>query len=314
MESIDRLNRLSELDQDLAPKVNWNLNVSRDRNWITPEMSHLQHLEVFSKIPADLRLRYNQFFAMLVIEQISAFEKDVLVHVDRRVFRKFKASPDIPANLKISLDHFVREEAQHVEMFEKLLTKCRTALGLEKNFQVFTVNFIQNQILKFFFSLPNIFVFWIWVVLFVEERTLLIARLMNKDKTNYDPLHLQVQNAHLRDESRHVQLDEYLLELCWDPAPMWLRKLNVKLLQAFLSLTFVKSLTAKKLWMKFLEHNPEGAVFDSEVQAQLPGLPKKRAYIDQFFAVTSAPRFWKMLNSREEMEPVREYLLAFRDH
>ena len=303
-----RLNERATLDQDLGDSIDWSPSASLNHKWAPEILSHLFHLDGYKNLSPQIRLRYNQFFSMLVIEQIASFERDVLAKVDTQVFKRLKERNSVEQHLKIALEHFVREEKNHVDFFEKLVAKSKTALGLESGFRSFQVSGLQGRFVSFLFSSPRFFIFWIWVVLFVEERTLLIARLMRKDSDSYDPLHFQVQQAHLRDETRHVQLDEHLLEVCWDQAPALLKKLNVFLLKVFFEMTFVRSMSAVRLWKLFSRHVPEAATHTNEVVNELRTLSKNTTYLLQFFSQDSAPRFWKMLNSRAEMAPLSRYL------
>ena len=79
---------------------------------------------------------------------------------------------------------------------------------------------------------PFVFPMVFWIMLMMEERTLMVSRryaAMNPEML--DPLFAATYHAHAEDEVRHVQLDWHLLERFYQDRPMWVRKINARLLE-----------------------------------------------------------------------------------
>ncbi len=287
--------------------VNWAQQPNLARFWIPDKISHLFYIDIYKDMPPELQLKANHFFALLVVEQIATFERDLLDIVNQKIFKKIIRDAAVTLEFKNALEHFDREEKNHVIMFDRLIEVSNQVLGRKNRY--FDMSIFSRFVLRIIFSFPNFLSFWIWVILFVEERTIHVWKEIQKeDAAQFDPLHREVHYAHMMDEARHVQIDEFLLELLWESQPMWIKKMNIGILKLFLKYTFIRSRTSRRLWQKLKKYDARFETYNEQVLSGLNHLQSNKKYLSQIFSVEAAPRFYRLLKKYPEMQNLEVYL------
>src|SRR5687767_7641528 len=118
---LEALNAQSEACIGHEKKIPWQLGVRKDLYWTPVEITHLSHLPVYQRFSEEQRIAYNQCFALMMNEQFQMLEENVLMHVVRRVFSQPEVRERTSPGFREAIDHFIREEAMHVQMFWDLL-------------------------------------------------------------------------------------------------------------------------------------------------------------------------------------------------
>jgi len=195
--SIDSLAVLNRKSCELAfglEDIDWSFEADRTKPWAPEGFGPICYLPGFALLDEAERLRCNQFQALSLCEQFIWLERHVIQPLTRVLER---SEPDwyrsrIPRLFRVSpLQQF----------------------GIER--------VVEN---------PRLLVAWIWLTIFVEERTLYLARryIETEKETpgRIDRLHTQLHQFHFRDEARHYQLDQHVLTWLYDPQPRWKKKLS----------------------------------------------------------------------------------------
>lgn len=224
IDSLAVLNRKScELAFDLN-EIDWPRAVDRNKPWAPEGFSPIDYVPSYSLLNPAERLRCNQLQALSICEQFIWLERHVIRPLGRVLDGK-----DVPYPLREAMWHFMREEDKHIEMFWRLLERSEPEWYRSRTTRFFSVSPMQQFGIDCIVEYPRLLLAWIWLIIFVEERTLYIARryteITKESPAQIDHLHAEVHQLHLRDEARHYQLDQHVLTWLYDPQPDWKKTL-----------------------------------------------------------------------------------------
>lgn len=222
--SLDLLNRMAREQAFSVDDLDWSLGVDRTKPWSPDAVGPLWFVPGLSLLDEAQRLRCNQLHALALAEKFIWFERQ-LIHVVSRLL----GGPALPAPLGEALQHFVREEDKHMAMFWRLLSLAEPGWYRARQPRLHSVSPLQRFAMDRIADHPDLMLAWVWLAIFVEERTLFLSRAYllaeRQAPGRVDPLHTQVHMFHWRDEARHHQLDQHLLTWLYDPQPRWKRAL-----------------------------------------------------------------------------------------
>jgi hypothetical protein len=225
--TLDNLETLNDKSRALAytlSDVGWDTAVDRARNWLPDRIMPLGFLPSYARLDTAEQRRCNQLHAMGICEQFIWFEMLVMAPVLATLRRS-----GLPPALREALWHFVEEEKKHIEMFWRLLELSEPGWYEPRRFRLFGLSPLHQHIADRCVACPRIFLAWIWLAIFVEERTLFLAReyLRARRRTpgGVDAFYTRVHELHMMDEARHCQLDQHLLTWLYDREPQWKKRL-----------------------------------------------------------------------------------------
>jgi hypothetical protein len=225
--TLDSLETLNDKSRTLAYTFNhvgWSTAVDRDRNWLPDRIMPLGFLPAYARLDAAEQRRCNQLHAMGICEQFIWFETLVTAPVLATLRHR-----GLPQALREALWHFVEEEDKHIEMFWRLLEVSEPGWYQPRRLRLFRLSPLHQGLADRCVASPRLFLAWIWLAIFIEERTLFLAREYLRSHRlapdRVDVLYTRVHELHMRDEARHCQLDQHLLTWLYDGEPEWKRKL-----------------------------------------------------------------------------------------
>lgn len=225
LESLVALNRRAAADAFCADDIDWSREVDPAKCWEPEELNGLWFVPSFGALDEAQRRRCNQLHALAVSEQFVWFEGKLI-----RAIGNVLAGGGLPAQLDEALRHFVEEEHKHIEMFWRLMEKSAPAWYRRRAPRLFCVPPLEQWATDCVTAHPRVLLAWVWLAIFIEERTLYISRLhVQAEKRapgTIDALHAQVHDFHFRDEVRHYQLDQHLLTWLYDPQAGWKKALS----------------------------------------------------------------------------------------
>ena len=224
IESLARLNRQAHERAFEVEDIDWSVPVERTKNWIPDDLAPVSFMPSYALLGNEERRRYNQLFALGTCEQFILFEQAIIRALPRILDRC-----TLPAELRESLRYFVAEEQKHIEMFWRLLERSEPELYATRTPRLACFSGVPGFLLNRAVGHPRLFLAWIWLTIFLEERTLFLSRqyvdAQRRAPGSIDALHTEVHAFHFRDEVRHCQIDQHLLDVLYDPQPAWKRRL-----------------------------------------------------------------------------------------
>jgi hypothetical protein len=203
--------------------IDWARAADRARPWAPEGVGALWFVPSYPALDAAQRLRCNQLHALSHCEKLVWFEMQV-VRAAGSVLRAGAA----PAPLAEALRHFVQEEAKHIEMFRRLMHASEPEWYRRSDTRLFAPSSMQRAAMALVVDHPGTALVWVWLLIFIEERALYLARLYmdaaRRAPGEVDALHADVHRFHFLDEVRHQHLGRHLLEWLYDSQPRWKKK------------------------------------------------------------------------------------------
>jgi hypothetical protein len=236
--SLARINRHAGEQGVAVARLRLETPVDRSRLFTCPSLAPLAHTAVFAELSPAQQRRYNQLVGLMQNEFICFFEQEL----SARVLPVLLHRPGrMPAELAASLRLLLDEERQHTEMFRRLNRLAAGEWYATSDYHVLRLPKSFLLLLRRITARPMLFPMVFWIMLLMEERSLMISRrYAAMDPDTIDPQFLATYRAHAEDEVRHVQIDWHLLEQLYVSRPAWLRRLNARFLEAFVVHLFLK--------------------------------------------------------------------------
>ena len=309
--TLDVLNRKAVENAFGVEALDWARPVERGRFWAPEQLISMYYLPSYAKLSPEEKRRCNQLYAMGICEQIIWLEENFLVKTLRRVLKR----ADVPAPLRTALDTFIDEEIKHTEMFWRTLEKAEPTWYKRREFRVYLVPRATRMLVNAVLSLPKLFIAWIWVAIFFEERTVdywrnyLKAR--KEDPAGIDESVTEVQEFHFKDEIRHFQLDQHLLTWLYDPQPAWKRRLAGKMFTALMrGYVYPKNIPGGVMAMLGEEFPRLRTEIIPAMRSELIGLGTSRDFHDLAFSRGSVPKAMALFAEYPELDGLWPMFLA----
>jgi P-aminobenzoate N-oxygenase AurF len=187
-------------------------------------LTPLYHTPVYARLEPRQRLRYNQLHGLYVNEQILFFEQALADSVLGALL-----SRPLPAGLERALGRFREDEAAHSVMFRALNRAYAPAWYGDRDYHFVRVSAGAFKVLGLVGRRPSWCPMLIWLMLLLEERALYFGGQIVQHASVLDPRMVATHARHLRDEARHVQWDQDVLDWLWPRTPPALRRMNAAL-------------------------------------------------------------------------------------
>ena len=224
--SLREINRDAERHAFDLEGLDWGRGVDPARKWCPDVLTHLHYCKSNELLTPAERLYYNQLFAMGVCEQFLLLEDVLLVRGMRRIIDA--AGTRLQPEMRASMENLIVEERKHGAMFRRVLQASAPDLYRDQDLVIYSMSRRDQLMVDFFLWGTPVFVAWVFVAMIFEEKSIdFYRKYLAAEKTeDLDPLYREVHRKHAQEEVRHVHLDTYMVDLFWDQAPAWKRKLN----------------------------------------------------------------------------------------
>ncbi len=200
--------------------------------WFPEELSPWFYLSSYNELSPEVKKRYNQLYALGTNEVFALFESDFISEI---LQKKIKEESQETA-FTLLMQNFCDEELKHAKMFHQLnkiadpVTYAQGSLVLSKS-----ANPLGIVILYFMKKMPDFLGAWIWITLFLEERSLMYSKYyMHKGNEHLNSTFREIHRLHMLEENYHVQLDEVIIEKYYKPLRPWVKSLSAWMLYRFI--------------------------------------------------------------------------------
>lgn len=284
--------------------IDWSRGVDTSRLFFPEHLTTLSHTAVYAELTPDERRTYNQLYAQAINEQFIFLEDRFLVRVIGGLRRRTRLQ--LPQDLSDALDVFVEEEVKHTEMFRRLARLSNPAVYEASDFHFLRLGRAEDALLRFMAARPDFFVFWVWMAVAFEEKTVDYYRhyqrhLKERPDAPLDPLYTEVHRFHMLDEVRHVQLDHHLIKLFYDRCGALLRSMNVKLLARTLRAYTRPRRTNMRIVEELVRRSPRLAPRLEDMKTQLRALATCREWQEITYSRKNAPQTFALFDEYPEM-------------
>ena len=197
--------------------------------FVPEPFTQLYHLPVYETLSPHQRLRYNQLFGLRTNEMFMVFEKGVTAQL---IGHLKSALGDGDRVLADCLEGMLVEEARHHRMFLQFNRRFLPE-GYGRGGRCFSRDSVlERGLLPLLGRYSGFWPLLLWAVLVLEEFSTAFSRWLLKCP-GLEPAYLGLHRQHLKDEMRHVQLDEILLNRLMDATGSLARIRDGRLFQVF---------------------------------------------------------------------------------
>ncbi len=314
LKSLEHLEILNRKSVELAfglEDLDWSLPVDRGKHWAPDHLGPLCYLPAYSLLSAEEKRRYNQLYAIGMCEQFIWLEEQVLIRLLVRVLQGSR----FPRPLSEAIRHFIVEERKHTSMFWRILEKSEPTWYPTRRFKLFNVSPLQHLLLYGIIKNPRLFLVWIWMAIFFEERTVFFARhyikARHRSPGQIDAVHTQLHEYHLKDEARHCQLDQYLIKHLYDHKPQWKKLICAKMFYCVMRQYIFPRRTTRSI-LHVLGHEfpslKENII--PQLLKQLPQVGLNHEFHEMLFNRRATPRSMKLFAEYPEHDGLWDLFLA----
>lgn len=290
-EKLEQIIHLSQTKSFVMPSFDFMTSANINHFWIPEKATPWFYLPSYAKTNPDVKKRLNQLHAMGVNEIFSLFEEEVIFKILKNLRTKNKRLTNLQQQ---AIDFFCSEELKHSEMFHLLNLAVAPEYYKNERFYLIKNRTRMSQILiRWMTEFPNIFLIWVWMGIFFEERTLMYAKEYIQDKsTSLSPVFKEIHRLHLIEETRHVQMDEIFVDLFYRNAHPLLKKISAmtfkKMIHDFSNPKRLTRSVAEVLKREMTDTETEKQM--NQLLSELPTLHQNVDFQRQMFGDQAAPR------------------------
>lgn len=289
----------------------WSPGVDRTKLFGPEDMSHLYYCPSYQLLTTEEKRYYNQVHGMGVAEQFIFLEEILLVRGLESIVARQGAR--LPAPLKQAIATFVEEEIKHSAMFARLLAAADPEVYGKSRWDVYKLSRSEYFFFDVCLKMPEIFLWWIWLAVVFEEKTLDFYRKYKAvpDRDSLDPLFYAVHRYHAIDEVRHFQLDHHFIDQWWVPAPSWKKWINKQIFSRMMwSFTHPRR-TVRHALEKLLARFPRLEAHREAIFTECLVVYKNPAWQEAFYSRSSLPHTFALLDRFPEMHSMRDVFPMF---
>jgi hypothetical protein len=296
--TLERVIHLSETKKVEVPDRSFYVGISREHFWSPKTINPWFYLPSYSKLPSEVQLRYNQLHALCVNEIFCYFEQGFIkIILKNKLNEEFGKNGDLLAK---AMGFFCDEEDRHTEMFWRLNESAAPEFYPSRKFQFIDTESFSAKARDFVvMNFTSMLLFWVWVAIFFEERTLMYSvEYAKKNHENLSPQFKFIHEQHMIEEARHVQMDEIFIELFFRDQSWFKQKIGALMFEKVLSDFSVPKRSTKKI-VQFLKKEFNSSEIHAQIDAcvaELPLLATHQEYRRLFFGPASAPRTYRHMN------------------
>lgn len=311
---LDTLMRRAEANAFDLEAIGWARGVDFTKLFFPEHLTPLYHTATYARLTPQEQLDYNQLYGCAINEQFVFLEDRFLVQVVGGLKKRSKL--DLSPELHAALDLFLEEEIKHTEMFRRLARLTAPERYAGGDFYFLRLGRAERVLLDFMARRPDFFVFWVWLALAFEEKTIDYYRhyqrhVKERPDRPIDPLYMDVHRHHMLDEVRHVQVDHHLIQAFYDRCGGLVRKLNVKLIARTLAAYTRPKRTNIRIVEELARRHPRLAPLLPDMAAQIKALAWSESWQRITYSRKNAPQTFALFDEYPEMHALKDVLLCY---
>jgi hypothetical protein len=290
--------------------------IDHGRPFLPEEYTQLYYTPVYRSLHREHRLRYNQLFGMRINEYIMMLEADLVERLLAPLCRRRDVAAD-PALVRC-IGIMIAEEKRHYQCFLALNRAAHPELyagGRERFFSKLPA--ATRASLGAVGLLSRHLPFALWYLMAMEESSTALARAMAQnpgtDLGPLEPTFVEVHREHMRDETRHLQVDGLLAEVCLAGAGRRRRALNAHLFKRFVAPMTrpTRGGSGIKVIRRLVSEMPELSWREKELTNSVLALRNDRAFQTSLFNREAMPLTFGVFDRAEELGSLGEVIVGY---
>lgn len=281
-----------------------------DRLFICETLTPLYYSPLYAELTEEQRLRYNQLTGLYSNEVIGYFEEAVACPF-AEAFLTMNEEESEPRRGEV--ERFLAEERKHSKMFLSVNRALAPGLYPREGRLMVRPRPLVAAVVRWMARRPQAFPFLAWLILSQEERSLVIARRCLKKRDQLDPRFVAAHREHLRDESRHVRLDDRFWESIKAGVSPTAYRLNARFFH-WLTRTHLISpnQSIQPLTDVWVRISPDGERWRNRLAQALRDVSGNVDYQEMMYSRKGSSRFFSLLDGHPAFAPMSDVLSAYR--
>lgn len=288
----------------LSAKMNWSLGVNRSIAWLPSNMNPISYLPSYNLLSGEEKLKFNQYYALGLCEKFVFLEECLITSIT-----KLLQVESMNSQLRLQCEQFVEEEKDHCDLFINLCNVAEPKKYNGKPYYFLKQFKSHNFFADFIFKKPNLFLFWSWLAVYFEEKTIIVSHEYVNAKKSVDSLFCKAHFLHLQDELQHVQFDIDFINNFYKTKSNYKKKIAVKMLYNTVNKIIVPSKTLKIIFKSIINELKikDTSVYDSLLK-EIKFLMNNKLYMDVMFKKEKFKTFSNLVTLYPEMSPLNKFL------
>ncbi|HUR20321.1 MAG TPA: diiron oxygenase [Vicinamibacterales bacterium] len=289
------------------------------RPFVPESYTQLYYTPLYRGLHHEHRLRYNQLFAIRINEYIMMLEADLV----ERLLTPLRRHPNVAsdATLVRCLDTMIEEEKHHYRCFLALNRLCRPDLFRTRERFFSHLPWPTRALFGAVGLVSGRLSFALWYLMAMEESSATLARDMAREPVTetlgpLEPGFAAVHREHMRDETRHLQIDGILADLCLSKAGDRTRALNARLFKSVLD-TITRPTRAGsgvKVIRQLVREMPELSWHEQQMIDAVLGLKRDKAFQTSLFNRNAMPLTFGVFDRTNELNDLGAAMTGYDRH
>jgi hypothetical protein len=288
--------------------------IDGSRPFVPEEHTQLFYTPLYVTLSHQQRLRYNQLFGLRLNEYIMTLEAELI----ERLLAPLRQHPKVcnDAAMLLALDTMVAEERRHYEGFAAFNHACRPdlyPLGSDRYFS--RLPWWTQGMFSIVGWLAHRYAFALWYMMAMEESAQSLARDMLAQPQTHtlgtlDPAFVALHHQHMKDETRHVHLDAWLIERCLDDRHA---ALNARLFTLMLNgvVRPTRSGSGAKVIRQLVRDQPELAPRQAELITAVLALKDDQRFQASLFNRRIMPRTFDLFDATPALANLGKKMVGY---
>jgi hypothetical protein len=243
-------------------------------------------------------------------------EADLVEQLLTPLRRHPNVAPD--ATLVRCLDTMIEEEKHHYRCFVALNRLCRPELFRERERYFSDLPWWTRTMFGAVGLVAGRLPFALWYLMAMEESSAALARDMARNPVTetlgpLEPFFANVHREHMRDETRHLQLDGWLVDLCLSGSGPTARATNARLFKSLLAPISrpTRAGSGVKVIRQLVREMPELGWQEEALIAAVLALEHDRAFQTSLFNRGDLPLTFGVFDHTEELHDLGAAMVGY---
>lgn len=315
---LKTINRLSPVRTYQFDSIPWHLGVDQSRNFVHPRMITLTHCPIFAELTPEEQLYYNQVHGMGVCENFALLEEVYLVRAIQALLSEKPCK--VPKDLADALEFQMVEEVKHSLIFNQLLCIAAPEVYGDDPHKAFSryrtcvLGKVERWFLDITTHLRHQMIGWVWSAMLFEEKNLAYYRTLSRDPdgATLDPLFFAVHKFHAVDEVRHIHTGVHMVDLFWEHAPWWKRRINVPFTIAALKSSAYPRRTTQRAIEFLVRRFPRLEPMLPRMRREIEAATRTESWHQTLYSKKTLSHLFMMLDAYPEMRGMERHFLCYK--
>jgi hypothetical protein len=290
--------------------------IDLSKPFVPEEYTQLFYTPLYAGLHREHRLRYNQLFGVRINEYIMMLEADLVERLLLPLSRHAAVSND--PTLRRCIATMIEEEKQHYRCFAELNCACFPALYRDRDRYFSILPLAARVMLAGAGLVAGQLAFALWYLMAMEESSTALAREITRQPATgtlgaIEPNFAAVHREHMKDETRHLQIDGLLIDLILKPAGAVKRKLNATLFKLMLGPVTrpTRAGSGVKVVRELVRQMPELSWHEEAMVDAIMDLADNRPFQESLFNRAAMPLTFGVFDRTAEFATLEEAMTGY---